>query len=493
MPPPRSRIMVARPPAAQRVAGPGRVGGLRAEQLPLRFRLLLTALIFSAFLSGIKFVPGIGTNIGPFEILGVLLIPLFLLDPGHHERLHLSGLSKILLLITIWAALSQFSVRPENTRIGIIQTAILATLFLTVTSLHNIVRRYRITPERLLTLITMAVLIVGPWVLLSGISSAGDIQASGPFRNRAHVATYMLTSFWMVVIFLLLPAVRTRMRWMGYIAAASALYAIAVSGRRSVYLALFVGLAGLTFAFVLARRGKRLRMFVTACFAVVFIWLFYSYGSKLFPQARFFQQRVGSVATRVLAFVAPLDTAEAEDNFYLLQREGVMLAFRDKPLTGIGWGSFVRSSYSPTGHEVHSTPLRFLAELGLIGLLLYISLLGYLLLESLRLFLRMRGSPYSASYLALAITVPSLSISYIYNRHLTERTFWLFLAVFLCMKTFSEVAVPAVRRKTTAPGAAPTRDRRLPRTAAGSPAPSSRTRLGARRFARPLKRRGGHR
>lgn len=488
MPRPPSQILAVRrsvtgpPPVRRRVAP-----AVQAAEMPLRLRWVLAALIFSAFLSGVKFVPGIGTNIGPFEIFGLLLIPLFLFDSNGQGRLQLPFLSRLLLLITLWAALSQTYIRPDNRRIGLIQTAIVGTLFLTVTVLHNLVRRYRVSPRRLLTLITLAVLVAGPWVLLSGISSGGDIQASGPFRNRAHVATYMLTSFWMVVIFLLLPAVRRRVRWAGYVAGGTALYAVAVSGRRSAYLALFAGLAALSFAFILARRGKRLRLFATAGAAVLFIWLFYSYGDAYFPQARFFQARVGSVAARVVAFVAPVDTTDSEGNFYLLQREGVLLAFREHPLTGIGWGGFVRSAYSPTGHEVHSTPLRFLAELGLIGFLLYVCLLGYLVVESWRLFLRMRSSPHGASYLALAIAVASLSISYVYNRHLTERTFWLFLAVFLCMKTFSELAVPVVRRRAVTRRLGPGRAAARGGAAGAAPFPARRP------PARPPARPGGRR
>ena len=446
--PPLPPLAVARRrPVAGRRRRPG--------EIPTGLKWLLAAMVFSAFLSGVKLVPGIGTNIGPFEICALLLIAYVFFHPGNRDRIELHAVSKILLLITVWAALSQLVIRPENTRTGLIQTMILANLFLVTTVLYNVARRYRVSPERLLTLITLAVLVVGPWVAYSGISSGGNIQAAGPFRNRAHVATYMLTSFWMVVIFLLLPAVRKRLRLAGYIAAASGLYAVAVSGRRSVYLSLFLGLLGISLAFVLARRGKRLRIFTTALFAVVFIGLFYAYGARLFPQASFFQSRVSSVGIRVKAFVAPSRTTQAEDNFYLLQRHGVMQAFYDSPVIGIGWGGFVRSVYSPTGHEVHSTPLRFLAELGIVGLLLYCLLLGNLLFGSIRLFLRMRRTAYSASYLALAVATWSLSVSYVYNRHITERTFWLFLGVFLTMQVHAKLVESGVARRAPAPGSLP--------------------------------------
>jgi O-antigen ligase len=455
--------------------------------MPRTVRWILVPLIFSAFLTQIKLVPGIGTNIGPFELFSGLLLAVFALHPTSHQGARLHPISRILLAIAIWAAISQINIRPENTRTGIIQTLIVINLFLVVTVLYNLARRYRISPQTVLTIVVYSLLVVGPWVIASGVRSGGDIQASGPFRNRAHMATYMLTAFWLVVIYILLPGLRRVNRYAGYVAAALCLYAVAVSGRRSVYLALFVGLASLVGLFILAKRGKRTRTLMAAGFAVAFLALFYTYGGVLFSQASFFQSRVGSVGERLKAFVSPSEAAGAEGNFYALQRQGVMMAFRDNPILGIGWGGFVQSAYSPTGHEVHSTPLRFLAELGLPGLLLYLTFLGTLLVESARLFRRMRDTPYSASYLTLAVSTWSLAVSNVYNRHITERTFWLFLIVLLTMHVFSETFGFALRRRAALrgpqgggavragkPGPAPT----LP--AAAQPAWSPRTSGGAR-------------
>ena len=91
------------------------------------------------------------------------------------------------------------------------------------------------------------------------------------------------------------------------------------------------------------------------------------------------------------------ESSQGTKSFFILQREGVKQAFRNSPILGIGWGGFPKSRYSPTGHEVHSTPLRFLAELGAIGLGLYLAMMGILLGGSYRLFRAMRRTPYSAS------------------------------------------------------------------------------------------------
>ncbi len=130
------------------------------------------------------------------------------------------------------------------------------------------------------------------------------------------------------------------------------------------------------------------------------------------------------------------EMAESQ-NFFEMQRVGVMTAFRDYPIFGIGWGGFYRSRYSPTGHEVHSTPLRFLAELGLVGLALYLALMWVLLVGSLRIVALLRRTVYRTPALVLAIALWSLSVSYVYNRHITERTFWLLLLFFVTFEAFA--------------------------------------------------------
>ena len=132
-----------------------------------------------------------------------------------------------------------------------------------------------------------------------------------------------------------------------------------------------------------------------------------------------------------------------EKGFFALQRQGVRLAFITHPIVGIGWGGFAKSHYSPTGHEVHSTPLRFLAETGIVGFSLYVLFMLTLTSSVWRGFLLMRRTPFGNSYLALAVGFSSLLVSYAYNRHVTERTFWLLMGVIFAMELFSARAQAA--------------------------------------------------
>jgi hypothetical protein len=50
----------------------------------------------------------------------------------------------------------------------------------------------------------------------------------------------------------------------------------------------------------------------------------------------------------------------------------------------------------------------------------------------------MRKTEYGNAYMVLAVGLTSLTVSYAYNRHVTERTFWLLLAVIFAAELFAE-------------------------------------------------------
>lgn len=404
--------------------------------LPRKFQLFITIWLFTGFLTQLTFVPFIRNNIGPFEVCGILALLMY---PGFRLRSLRTSHPVVttLLLIALVAAISQIQLPQSHRRVGLIQVAIMCFLFVFVALMGNISKQHRLSPSFFLRAVTYAVLVIGPWIIFTGISSGGDIQAAGPFRNRAHMASYMLTAFWMILILALWPGLEKKLRYASYAGLGLTLYAVAVSGRRSVYLSLIVGLVSLAFVMAGASRGKRFRLFVTTAFVLAFLGGLYRAGDSLTPQAGFFKKRITEVGDRLKLATGVTDSIQAENSFYALQRRGVIHAFRTNPILGIGWGGFPQSQYSPTGHEVHSTPLRFLAEMGIVGLALYSTLLGLLLGRSWKLFKSMRRSPYSASYLALMTAIWSMSISYLYNRHVTERTFWIFLAVFLSAEAFA--------------------------------------------------------
>lgn len=403
------------------------------RQLPLMLKVALPGLVFSAFLTEMKFIPGIRNNIGPFEVLGWAIGLAVILV---YRPLRMTPVTRLVAAILLVASLSLVNLAPHRLVPAIVQIGVLLFLLVFLVTMQNLGLRFRISPGYFLLLVTLSVAVIGPWILVQGLQSAGHGFAVGPFRNRVHMGNYMLTAFWMVVMYSFWPNRHRGKKLLCSVGVLLTLYTVAISGRRSLYLSAFFGLAGLSVAFLVAR-GRRIRMAWIAIFAIGSMAGLYRYGGDVLPRLDFFRSRIVMVDDRLKSALGISEEEAMEKSFLVLQRAGVMKAFRDHPILGIGWAGFGKTEYSPTGHEVHSTPLRFLAETGLTGLTLYVWLMLYLLMQSARMFLRMRNTIFGASYLIQAIALWSLFISYLYNRHITERTFYLLLAVYLIMEAMA--------------------------------------------------------
>ncbi|MGH9464665.1 MAG: O-antigen ligase family protein [Thermoanaerobaculia bacterium] len=417
-----------------------------AGQLPRRFRLLLPPLVASAFLTETKLVPFLRNNVTLFEVLGAALIFAALFVPAVRRPLRFHPVIRVIAVLFVLAALSLVNIQPSRFFYGGVQVAILGFLLCFLVAAENLFATYRVTPAYLLRLVTYAVLLVGPWVVWEGLQAEGDIQAVGPFRNRAHMGSYMLTALWMALAYMQWPGLRRRDRLAAYGALALALYAIAVSGRRSVYLSLFLGLAALVAGFLVVQRRRRGRALVSILFAGGVLFFVYSYLARLVPQAAFFHERVHMIDDRLAQAVGVSEEEATERSFFALQQEAVRIAFTSHPLLGVGWGGFAKSQWSPTGHEVHSTPLRFVAETGLLGIVLYALLMGLVAAAAWRAFARLQHSPYGATAFTLCVGFASLCVSYLYNRHITERTFWLLLVALIAQEDFAFSWVRQSRR-----------------------------------------------
>ncbi|MDH3254923.1 MAG: O-antigen ligase family protein [Acidobacteriota bacterium] len=402
------------------------------------FLLGLPALVFSAFLTEIKLIPSIANNVGLFEILGGLAIVLFAITSSRRSLVG-NPIINLTGFLFVAAAISLINIPQPTLVSGLIQTSILLFLFLFLLALYNLFLTHQVNPGYLLWLITLATAIVGPWILRQGFLFEGDLDAVGPFRNRAHMGIYMLTGFWLVMIYAFWPDRRRRWIRMAVTIAAIAfcLYAVAISGRRSAYFSLFLGLAALVVVFPLLIRRRRVSVAAAVAFSIGVLALLYTQGPGVLPRSEFFRSRVGLVGSRLRSATDAV-SGQSTEGFMALQMQGVNAAVHAHPLIGVGWGSFHEFELNATRHEVHSTPLRFLAETGIAGLALYSLLMIHILYRSTRLLVSMRASPYAGSYLVLTVAIWSLSVSYLYNRHITERTFWLLLLVLLVLEAFAE-------------------------------------------------------
>lgn len=430
--------------------------------------MLLPPLVASAFLTETKLIPFLRNNVTLFEGLGAILVIAALLAPAVQRPLRFHPATRIVFALCLLAALSLVNIQPSRLSYGTIQVIILVFLLGFLVAAENLFATYRTPPAYLLRLVTYAVLCVTPWVVWEGLQAQDDIQAVGPFRNRAHMGSYMLTALWLVLAFAQWPGLRRRDRLASYGAVALALYAIAISGRRSVYLSLFLGLVALIGGFLVVQRKRSGRALLSLAFAAGVLAFVYLYLARFVPQAAFFRDRVHLVDDRLSEAMGMSEEEATEKGFFAVQKEGVRMAFTAHPLLGIGWGGFAKSQWSPTGHEVHSTPLRFVAELGLLGIVVYPVLMGVVGASAWRAFRRLRQTPYGASAFTLLVGFASLCVSYLYNRHITERTFWLLLVVLILQEGFSRAwvwrrrhVVAATKSVTLKPWFEPARRRPL--------------------------------
>ncbi len=401
------------------------------KRAPSLFLILLAGLGFFAYFTGTKLVSSVGNNIGPFEVIAMgIFVVAFLYFVNNRLKVQTHFAVKMLVFIVITAVLSLPNL-ADRIQWGGLQFLLLVYTAILVLVLFNVLLQFPSLQRHLLRFVVLGAFVTGVWILLEGISTNAAVGTAGPFRNRSHVGIYMATSFWLVLLFVFWPGVTKFERIAAIAVIFVVLYGVAVSGRRSVYLSLFIGLGLLAMSFIFVRGSGRFQMPIAVTVAGGILFFLAQIGSQYVPQLDFFNERIGLIDDRLELAAGTGDEIEDSDNFIVLQREGMFRAINDHPLLGIGWGGFFESEYSPTGHEMHSTPQRFLAELGVVGFGFYLLFNLYLWFASARLFFRVRHTKYQMPALIFAVAIWSLSISWAYNRSVTERTYWILIILFI--------------------------------------------------------------
>ena len=188
---------------------------------------LLAAQTFSAFLTGTKFLP-VRNNLGIFEIMAALLFAGMLHYYYQHNLPIRFPTVVVIILAMMWfAIISQFKVSPDRFAFSFTQLLILIFMLVIVFLFYNVIV---LNPAYLVyfgRVFGYTVAIVGLWILADGLTS-DSIGAAGPMRNRVHVGTYMLTAFWIVLVFLFWPGFSWYERIIFYLALALALYGVAI-------------------------------------------------------------------------------------------------------------------------------------------------------------------------------------------------------------------------------------------------------------------------
>lgn len=185
------------------------------------------------------------------------------------------------------------------------------------------------------------------------------------------------TPNWLLVWFLLslvgAAAVRTAPPRWAVAALPFAIAALALSFRRSFWIA---GVLGLAVIVILARRGTRRRIVVPTVVAVtVALWAASAIGGSSAPgNGNVFLERAKTLNP------ASIET-RPNDRYRLEERRNVVAAIRERPLTGLGMGvhydlRYALSQHPPSaGYYVHMIVLTYWLRAGLAGVLAYVALM----------------------------------------------------------------------------------------------------------------------
>jgi O-antigen ligase len=238
----------------------------------------------------------------------------------------------------------------------------------------------------------------------------------GTFRRPPQLGVYALSTFFVAVAYSVVPDMSMRKRLALRILAVAMVVLIVFSSRRSALAALA---AGMFLILVLNAANLRRAMVLGGVFALAVFGAYQLVISD--PTLRdFFGNRL-----RVLYSPGTEGIPFVRENF-----EQAVAAFRDKPFLGIGYGHFARSEYSgESQNEIHSTPLRVMAECGIAGSLAYVLMTVAFLYLAWRNVGLARGTIWASFTQVLFPALVALQVSYMYNRALRDRTYWLLIAM----------------------------------------------------------------
>lgn len=285
-------------------------------------------------------------------------------------------------------------------------------------------------------LIAVGIACSGVWFAIEQIHFVGKYDAaavgSGPFVVDRTVGVYMSTLFFILLAYLCHPQTSRSSVISTFAVLPLTIYMILVSGNRSSYIVMLIGSTAI--AILLAFKGipsyrRRLIAALSVVAMIVLVSLLIPRG--IIPGVDHFKSRMSEIMPGIESMLSSEGVLRTGADFIVSQREGAIEAFLSSPLIGIGWENFRYSKYSEYRTVVHSMLLGFLAESGILGFTAYGIFLVMYVLFTIRLWLVSKGGGLGVATLVLLVGTLALLPSYIYNRHIFERTWWLFFSTLI--------------------------------------------------------------
>jgi O-antigen ligase len=269
--------------------------------------------------------------------------------------------------------------------------------------------------------------IIGP------VKEGDEYRVAATFKTTGQLGVYLLSTFFIALARYFLPDSSKRTRTGLTLLMAGVVLLSIFASRRSTYVAFLVGLAA--FLIVKVKDPKALISGLIICiasFAVVTTFL-----NQDEDFSKYFQSRV-----RILT-----PGGVQSDEFIQLQGQSALKAFTENPIIGIGIGRFWGSEYDLTGNEIHSTYAQLLAETGILGSTVYAFFMLMLVRLTYETAFRMRDPKWSAFCGVLFAAFFGFGVSYSYNRHLRERSFWILVGVIVCIQRLAKARTRLIQQR----------------------------------------------
>jgi len=257
-----------------------------------------------------------------------------------------------------------------------------------------------------------------PGVFANSFLSPQSFRIQGPFRNPGQLSAFTTTTFFVMFAFSFAPNQNFKTRLQLWIIAPLLILCTFFTARFSVFPSLAIGI--FVIFIYLCRKSPKASVFlggIAILCTLIFLWM-----SHLNPQI--FQNSI-------VRNMHKISTLTSGQGFLSSQINATKDSFEKHPVLGIGYGRFIESDYQIAirGYEMHSTIFQFISETGIVGTLAYLIFMGYFIFLAIKNFLLSRGKAWEQFHAIILIGFFCLMPSYLYSRHLRERTFWLLIAI----------------------------------------------------------------
>lgn len=237
--------------------------------------------------------------------------------------------------------------------------------------------------ERILRLILFVVVINSVWVLLTNRSIFDQTVSQDEFGDRlgsdskwnANDIGMMAATAMLIALYWRKKTNNAMMRWICVIAVPLMILTVLLSGSRKALLMALMGFCGFVF---LTAKGKRIRSVFVIILAVLVLYY-------LVMEVPFFYSIVGMRVEGFIASLTGVGEVDSSTQVREAMRIDAMRVWRERPILGYGLNCYQAIGKVKPGIYSHNNYTEMLANLGIVGTVIYYSAHLYCLIGLLRI------------------------------------------------------------------------------------------------------------